>query len=80
MRKLLLASAAAIGATTGMLGVASAQAPQAPLAAPQAQTVLATPPLQTLVVPNNGNAAKATTTIRRRCSPARWRTRSPAAS
>jgi len=57
MRKLLLASAAAIGATTGMLGVASAQAPQAPLAAPQAQTVLATPPLQTLVVPNNGNAA-----------------------
>jgi hypothetical protein len=54
MRKLLLASAAAIGATTGMLGVALAQEP---LAAPQAQTVLATPPLKTLVVPNNGNAA-----------------------
>jgi len=52
MRKLLLASAAAIGATAGMLDIASAQT----LAAPQTQT-LAPNPVKTLVTPSNATAA-----------------------
>lgn len=50
MRMLLLASAAALAATTATPGLASAQT----LPAPQPQTTLAAPQLQTLVKPNGG--------------------------
>src|ERR1700753_721 len=52
MRKLLLASAAAFGASAGMLGIASAQAP-APMAAP----TLAPAQGMILQAPNGGSGA-----------------------